>query len=272
MKSIFALALLGAVAVADDAADKAAVVDKVNYGVDTPPLSKAIPLNDVKITTGGKDKGVIKMATGVKITGGTDSQTYFQFMWQIVPGADYDPNDELKKIAFAASSTATSPKSAYVEFRNSKTNSGLDVINYNFLTLETSVTDLAARDPPAELTADENTKLLTNKFYWTTVDGNIVNNQVSVDDTHWDAVVADSKLEMPSGAETIVLQRKGAGVEELKAGGAADVLLRYVDKDGTQIHGPKYVKWADADKEESDGAFSMTASAALAAAAIAALF
>lgn len=69
-----------------------------------------------------------------------------------------------------------------------------------------------------------------------------------------------------------MLQRKGAGVEELKAGGAADVLLRYVDKDGNFMSGPKYVKWADADAESEDGAFSMTATAALAAAAIAALF
>lgn len=113
---------------------------------------------------------------------------------------------------------------------------------------------------------------MTNQFYWTVSNGKVINNQISVDDTHWDAVTGSSTLSMPDGAETVMLERKGAGVEELKAGGAADVLLRYVDSDGNQISGPKYVKWADADKEESDGAFSMTASAALAAAAIAALF
>ena len=175
MKSFFALALLGALAnadaKADDAAAKKAVVDKVDYGKSIPPLSKAIPLKDVVVSTGGKEKCTIKMSTGVKITGGSDSQTYFQFLWEVVPTADYDPVDAAKKIAFAAGKDAFAEKSAYAEFRNSK-KGDLDVINYNFMTLNTSVTDLAARTPVGgELTDAENTELLKNQFYWTTVNG-----------------------------------------------------------------------------------------------------
>lgn len=56
-----------------------------------------------------------------------------------MPTADYKADDPAKKIAFAAGSNATSPKSAYAEFRNGKSGD-LDVIYYNFLTLDTSVT------------------------------------------------------------------------------------------------------------------------------------
>jgi len=70
----------------------------------------------------------------------------------------------------------------------------------------------------------------------------------------------------------MVLERKQAGVEEIKAGGATLVWLKYEDDDGVQALGGSYYKWANAESSESDGAFSMSATAALAVAAIAALF
>ena len=92
MKSFFALAL-AAVAFADDASDKAAVAGVNNVGADTAPLSKAIPRPDVTLKTGAAAaKGVLKQSTGVRITTGSDGQTYFQYLWTIEPSAAYVPH------------------------------------------------------------------------------------------------------------------------------------------------------------------------------------
>lgn len=73
MKSFFALALLGALAVADDAADKLAVSGLDNHGTKIGALENAIPSTDVTLKTGtAGNKGTLKLATGWRKTSGSD--------------------------------------------------------------------------------------------------------------------------------------------------------------------------------------------------------
>jgi len=58
----------------------------------------------VTLKTGSAgDKATLKQATGVRNTTGTDAQTYYQFMFEIVPTALYKPGSAKNKlnIAFA---------------------------------------------------------------------------------------------------------------------------------------------------------------------------
>ena len=64
MKSFLATALLGALAFADDAADKKAVVDKDQHGATIGAVKNAIAQPDVTLTTGGTARGVFKQVTG----------------------------------------------------------------------------------------------------------------------------------------------------------------------------------------------------------------
>ena len=68
------------------------------------------------------------------------------------------------------------------------------------------------------------------------------------------------------------MERKNAGVEEIKAGGASYVWLKYADDDGTQVIGGNYYKWADMETGGADGALALGTYAALAVAAVTALF
>ena len=95
-------------------------------------------------------------------------------------------------------------------------------------------------------------------------------NDPSDDDTYWDVVVGSSSY-ATDGNQTLVMERKSAGVEEIKTGGAAMVWLKYVDEDGTQVIGGNYYKWAD-DESADDGATTVATFAALATAAVVALF
>lgn len=86
--------------------------------------------------------------------------------------------------------------------------------------------------------------------------------------------MSKSSFDATNGAQTVVIERKNAGVEEIKVGGAALVWVKYQDGNGTpQVIGGSYYKWADEpSSEQDDGASSLTATAALALAAIAALW
>jgi hypothetical protein len=265
MKSFFALAL-AAVAFADDASDKAAVADVMNMGTDTSPLSKAIPRPDVTLKTGSAAaKGTLKQSTGVRITTGTDGQTYFQYMFAIAPTPAYTPNSQTLDIAFAASKTAA--KVDYTQWTSAGAGD-LTILNYYYLTLERSIESIETDNT---LTATQQTALTANRFFYTETATALINNNQPLDDKYWDVSVANSTVNK-SGAQSIVMERKQPGVEELKAGGAALVYLKFKDGDGIQNIGSSYAKWADASAAMDDGAFYVSTVAALAAAVAATLF
>ena len=265
MKSFFALAL-AAVAFADDASDKAAVADVNNVGADSPPLSKAIPRADVTLKTGAAAaKGVLKQSTGVRITTGTDGQTYFQYMYAIEPSAAFVANSQTLDIGFAASKTAA--KVDYTQWTSASAG-GLTILNYYYLTLDRS---LEALETNNTLTPNETAALTANRFYYTETATGLINNNQPISDQYWDVVIASSSVNS-TGAHTIVMERKQPGVEELKAGGAALVYLKFKDGDGVQNIGSSYAKWADEAAAQDDGAFYVSTAAALAAAVAATLF
>lgn len=144
MKSFFALALLGALVSAgaqeDDLAAKAAVADVKNSGTDTAPLTQTIVRPDVTLTTDGKTRGVLKQATGVRKTTGTDSQTYFQYMFQIEPSADYQANTSKLDIAFAANKFEQ--KVDYTQWSNRI--ASIVVFDFNYATLSRSINEIEA--------------------------------------------------------------------------------------------------------------------------------
>lgn len=60
MKSFFAIAILGAIAFADDAADKAAVAALDNHGATIGKMENAIAIDAISIKTGNAaDKGTL---------------------------------------------------------------------------------------------------------------------------------------------------------------------------------------------------------------------
>jgi len=265
MKSFFALAL-AAVAFADDASDKAAVAGTNNVGTDTAPLSKAIPRPDVTLKTGSAAaKGVLKQATGVRVTTGTDAQTYFQYMWAIEPAAGYVANSQTLDIAFASSKAAKQVD--YTQWTSAGAGD-LTVVNYYYLIMDRSVESLETDNT---LTAAQQTALTKNRFYYTETANGLINNNAAIDDNFWDVSVANSTVNK-SGALSIVMERKQAGVEDIKAGGAALVYLKFKDGDGIQNIGSSYAKWADLAAAQDDGAFYVSTAAALAAAVAATLF
>ena len=93
----------------------------------------------------------------------------------------------------------------------------------------------------------------------------------AVDENFWDAVAANSAIGDDNSLK-LMLERKQPGVEQLKIGGAALVYLKFKDDNGVQKFTSTYAKWANAaDSATEDSAFAVS-TAAVAVAAIAALF
>merc|ERR1719166_928810 len=75
------------------------------------------------------------------------------------------------------------------------------------------------------LTPTEETLLGSQKFSYT-VSEKVLSTQQTADDNYWDPVTTASKYEA-SGAQTMVLERKTPGVEQIKVGGATLVWVKY---------------------------------------------
>mmetsp|Transcript_22779 Transcript_22779/g.28184 ORF Transcript_22779/g.28184 Transcript_22779/m.28184 type:complete len:163 (-) Transcript_22779:255-743(-) len=142
------------------------------------------------------------------------------------------------------------------------------LINYYYDTLTRSLWDITKT--ANSLTPAETSSLSGNRWFYTLSNGKLIANQQTTDDKYWDLDVAKSSYDTATPGQTIVLSRKNAGVEEIKIDGASYVWSRFKDSAGVVTSGA-YYKWAE-EEHNSDGAASMATFAAVATAAIAALF
>ena len=130
MKYFFAIALLGAITFADDASDKASVVDKDVHGITIGTLENAIAADYITIKTGtAGSKGTLKLATGWRKTTGSDAETYMGFSWEIVPTDLYDPKVSTFSLVFAKDKSTESMN--YTKFGRTMTSSST-YFNYNY--------------------------------------------------------------------------------------------------------------------------------------------
>jgi len=174
-------------------------------------------------------KATLKQATGVRTTTGTDGQTYFQYMYEIVPTALYKPSDGKTKLSIAFAADATTEKVDYTQWSVAILGGSTTLVNYNYATINRSIT--AIEGTANSLTPTETTLLGSQKFSYT-VSEKVLSTQQTADDNYWDPVTTASKYEA-SGAQTMVLERKTPGVEQIKVGGATLVWVKYDDADGS---------------------------------------
>ena len=174
-------------------------------------------------------KATLKQATGVRTTTGTDGQTYFQYMYEIVPTALYKPSDGKTKLTVAFAADATTEKVDWTQWSVAILGVSTTLVNYNYATVGRSIT--AIEETLNRLTPVEEGVLASQKFSYT-VSAKVLSTSQTADDNYWDPVTTASKYEA-SGAQTMVLERKTPGVEQIKVGGATLVWVKYDDADGT---------------------------------------
>jgi len=208
MKS-FAFALLGAIAAAST--EKSLAAADVNYGTDTPPLTAAIPIADETLKTGSADaKATLKQATGVRKTSGSDAQTYFQYMFEIVPTALYKPTDGKTKLSIAFAADDITAEVDWTQWSVRALSASSSLINYNYATIARSIKDIEAS--ANSLNPTELATLAGQVFAYTIIDGKLKYTGQEKNDKFWDPVTADSSY-ATGGAQTMVMERKNAGVE-----------------------------------------------------------
>jgi hypothetical protein len=267
MKSFFALALLGAVASADQAADaaaKKAIVDAKKYGVTEGPHPNTLTLPDWTLDGG---KGVVKMWSGWKRTEGTDSRDVFNFMWTVEPSATYKPFESVFDFMFATDKYTKAIN--YTRFSRANANN-IAFQSYNYTKLSRSVDEFTTGNgllTPAETSALNGSKYA---FFWDAT-GKFTAPDKMESLSWWTIDPANSSYSAANGAMTICLTRDVPGVEDVKIGGATYVGYSFKDGSTAATWKGDYVKWADLPSANT-GATALTTYAAIAVAAIAALF
>lgn len=89
-------------------------------------------------------KATLKQATGVRTTTGTDGQTYFQYMYEIVPTALYKPSDGKTKLTVAFAADAATEKVDWTQWSVAILGGSTTLVNYNYATVDRSITAIEA--------------------------------------------------------------------------------------------------------------------------------